>query len=165
MPRKAEGTNIIFFIDKANVPAERWKDVTYGHVVVAYHPEKYDPYQTRLTVGGNLIAYPGKCSTPTVDLLTVKKLLSSVVSTPGAKFMTIDIKDFYLNTPMSRYEYMRLKLCNIPEDVALHYNIESKVKSDGYVYTEIRCGMYRLPQSGLLAQQLLQMRLNAEGYS
>ena len=46
IPGKAEGTNTIYFIDKANVPAERWKDVTYGHVVVAYHPEKYDPYQT-----------------------------------------------------------------------------------------------------------------------
>ena len=59
MPVKSEGTNTIFFIDKANVPAERWKDVTYGRVVVAYRPEKSYPYQTRLTVGGKLIAYPG----------------------------------------------------------------------------------------------------------
>ena len=41
---------------------------------------------------------------------------------------------------------MRLKLCNIPEDVALHYNLASKVKIDRYVYTEIRLGMYGLPQ-------------------
>ena len=53
--------------------------------------------------------------------------------------MTIDIKDFYLNTPMARYEYMRLKLCDIPEDVARHYNLAKKVKSDGYAYIEIRC--------------------------
>ena len=104
MPGKSEGTNTIFLIDKANVPAERWKGVTYGHVVVACHPEKSDPYQTRLTVGGNLIAYPGDCGTPTVDLITVKLLLNIIVSTPGAKFMPINIKDFYLNTPMSRYE-------------------------------------------------------------
>ena len=58
-PGKAEGTNTIYFIDKADIPVERWKDVTYGRVVVAYRPEKSDPYQTRLTVGGNLIAYPG----------------------------------------------------------------------------------------------------------
>ena len=121
------------------------------------------PYQTRLTVGGNLIAYPRDCGTPTVDLLTVKLLLNSVVSTPGAKFITINIKDFYLNTPMERYKYMRLKLCDIPEDVALHYNLASKFKSDGYVYTEIRRGMYGLPQLGLLAQQLLEKRINSEG--
>ena len=79
--------------------------------------------------------------------------------------MTIDIKDFYLNTPMARYEYMRLKLCDIPEDLKKHYNLATKVKNDGYVYIEIRRGIYGLPQSGLLAQQLLGKRLNSEGYN
>ena len=74
--------------------------------------------------------------------------------------MTIDIKDICLNNPMARYEYMRLKLCNIPEDVARRCNLEKKVKGDGYVYIEIRRGMYGLPQSVLLAQQLLEKRLN-----
>ena len=46
MPGQAEGTNTIYFIDKSDIPAERWKDVTYGRVVVAYRPEKPDPYQT-----------------------------------------------------------------------------------------------------------------------
>ena len=86
------------------MPAKRWKYVTYGHVVVDYQPEKSDPYRTRLTVGGNLIVYPSDCGTSTVDLLTVKLLLNSIVSTPGAKLLTIDIKDFYLNTPMGRLE-------------------------------------------------------------
>ena len=53
------GTNTIFFINKTDVPAEQWKDATYGRVVVNYRPEKGDPYSTRLTVGGNLIVYPG----------------------------------------------------------------------------------------------------------
>ena len=79
--------------------------------------------------------------------------------------MTIDIQDFYLITPMARYEYMRLKLCEIPEDVAEHYNLAKKLNIDGYVYIEIRRGMYGLPQLGLLAQQLLEKRLNAEGYN
>ena len=129
---------------------------------MAYRPEKSDPYQIRLTVGGNLIAYPGDCGTPTVDLLTVKLLLNSIISTLGAKFMTIDIKDFYLNTPMARYEYMCLKLCDIPEEVTKQYNLATKVKNDGYVYIETRRGMYGLPQSGLLAQQLPEKRLNAK---
>ena len=164
MPGQVEGTNTIFFIDKADIPTARWRDVTYGRVVVNYRPEKDDPYRTRLTVGGDRVNYPHDCGTPTVDLLTVKLLLNSVVSTPGAKFMTIDIKDFYLNTPMSRYEYMRLKLSDLPEDFVKEYNLASKVTKDGYVYVEIRRGMYGLPQSGLLAQQLLEKRLNAEGY-
>ena len=40
-----------------------------------------------------------------------------------------------------------------------------KFKSDGYVYIEIRRGMYGLPQSVLLAHQLLEKRLNAKGCS
>ncbi len=54
--------------------------------------------------------YPGNAGTPTANLLTVKLLINSTISTTGAKFMTMDIKDFYLNTPMAQYEYMRLKL-------------------------------------------------------
>ena len=68
---------------------------------MAYRPGKPDPYRTRLTFRGNLIDHPRDCGTLTVDLLTVKLLLNSIVSTPGSKFMTIDIKDFYLNTPMA----------------------------------------------------------------
>ena len=65
--------------------------------------------------------------------------------------MTIYIKYFYLNTPMARYEYMPLKLCDITEDVTKHYNLATKVKNDRYVYIEIRRGMYRLSQSGLIS--------------
>ena len=78
--------------------------------------------------------------------------------------MTIDIKDFYLMTPMPRYEYMRLKLADLPDEFVQQYNLAAKVTSDGYVYVEIRRGMYGLPQSGILAQQLLEKRLNKEGY-
>jgi len=45
-------------------------------------------------MGGDLINYLGDCGTPTSDLLTVKLLLDSIVSTMGAKFMTIDIMTF-----------------------------------------------------------------------
>ena len=42
MPGKTEGTNTIYFIDKADIPAEIWKDLTYGRVVVDYCPNKPD---------------------------------------------------------------------------------------------------------------------------
>ena len=95
----------------------------------------------------------------------MKLLLNSVISTPNAKFMTLDIKNFYLNTPMERYEYMRLKLDQLPADVIEQYGLEDKVTSDGYVYVEVRKGMYGLPQAGLLAQQLLEKRLEKHGYT
>jgi len=60
-------------------------------IVAAYRPEKENPRRIRFTVGGNLIHYLGQTSTKAADLLTVKLLLNSVLSTPGAQFMTIDI--------------------------------------------------------------------------
>ena len=119
------------------MPTERWKDVTYGCVVVNYRPEKSDPYRTLLTFGGNLIMYPSDCGTPTVDLLTVKLLLNSIISSPGSKFLTININNFYLNTPMERFEYMRLKLSDLPEDFVERYNLEPKSDKNGQVYVKI----------------------------
>ena len=42
----------------------------------------------RLTIGGDRINYLVDCRMPTVDLLTVKLLLNSVISTPEAQYMT-----------------------------------------------------------------------------
>ncbi len=69
-------------------------------------PKIDEPNRTRLVAGGNRVHYPGDAGTPAANLLTVKLLLNSIISTPNAKFMTMDIKDFYLNTPMARFEYM-----------------------------------------------------------
>ena len=78
--------------------------------------------------------------------------------------MTIDIKNFHLNTPMDRFEYMRLKLADIPDDVIKQYNLADKVTPDGWVYLEVRKGMYGLPQAGMMADKLLEKRLNEKGY-
>ena len=118
-----------------------------------------------MTVGGDRINYPGYVGTPTAYLLTVKLLVNSVVSTAGAEFMTLDVKNFYLNTPSARYEYLRLKLINLPEDVIEQYGLKDKATSDGYVYVDIRKGMYGLPQAGLLAQELLEQRLMKHRYT
>ncbi len=101
----ATTTEIIVFINKTDIPQDRKGDKTYGQIVCVYREGKKDKYCTRITVGSNLINYPGDCGTPTADLLTVKLLFNSIISTLNAKFMSIDIKDFHLCTPMKRYEY------------------------------------------------------------
>jgi hypothetical protein len=107
-----EGTNTIFFINRSQVPTDR--KVTYGRIVWTIRPQKKETHRTRLTEGGNLINYPYDVSTATADITTAKIIFNSVVSTPNAKFMGLDIKDFYLNTEMERYEYMRLPIDIIP---------------------------------------------------
>ncbi len=86
------------------VPKERTRDVTYGLITCLIRPEKIDePNRMRLVAGGDRVHDPFDAGTPTADLLTVKLLINSVISTPGARFFTMDIKNFYLNTPMVRY--------------------------------------------------------------
>jgi hypothetical protein len=111
----------------------------------------------------NLIDYPGDVSTPTADLTTTKVLLTSTVSTPGARFMTTDIKNFYLNTPLDRFEYMRLSMALLPNEIIRQYNLHD-IAHDGYVYLKLRKGMYGLPQAGILASKRLTKHLATFGY-
>ncbi|KAL7475598.1 hypothetical protein ACHAW6_001508 [Cyclotella cf. meneghiniana] len=78
--------------------------------------------------------------------------------------MTVDIKNFYLNTPLKWYEYLKLCLTDLSNDVMEQYNLKDKATSHGFVYVEIQKGIYGLPQAGLLAQELLEARLNAKGF-
>jgi hypothetical protein len=159
---RLKGTNTCFFIPKSAVP-HGWT-VTYGRIVVSLRPQKAEVERTRLTVGGNLIDYPGDVSTKTANLTTAKILFNSVPSTPKANFMGINLKNFYLNTPLDRYEYMRLSIDIIPDKIIDEYNLRPLV-SNGYVYIEIRKGMYGLPQAGILANKLLTKRLALHGYA
>ncbi len=90
-----------------------------------------------MVAGGDRVHYPGNASTPTINLLTIKILINRIISTAGAKFMTMDIKDFYLNNPMVRYKYMQLRIADMPEDVIEHYNLRDKATPNGYVYCKI----------------------------
>ncbi len=76
----------------------------------------------------------------------------------------LDVKDFYLNTPMERYKYMHLKLSDIPKEILIEYKLREIATLDGYLYCEIRKGMYSLPQAGIIAQELLQECLAKVGY-
>ena len=77
--------------------------------------------------------------------------------------MTMDIKDFYLNTPMACYEYMRIHKRDIPKIIWDYYNLDSLAVND-YVYAEIRRGMYGLPQAGKIANDKLIPHLATHGY-
>jgi hypothetical protein len=101
--------------------------------------------------------------TSTADITTIKILINSTFSTEHAEMMMMDIKNYYLGTPLPRCEYMSLPLAIIPDEVIKKYYLTAKAV-DGWVYLEIRKGMYGLKQAGLLANQLLQQRLEPYGY-
>ena len=72
---KAAGTNTIFFMSKEEIRTfPRDRTVTYVRIVVDYRPQNDDPNRVSITVGVNLIEYPGKLTTRTADLTTMKIL-------------------------------------------------------------------------------------------
>ena len=100
-------------------------------------------------MGGDRINIEGDFSTPTANLLTVKLPMNSIVSTSGTKCLVLDLKDFYLNTPMDRPEYLKMKLANFPDDVIAHYKLKKKVAKDGFIFCKICKGMYGFPHACL----------------
>ena len=80
---------------------------------------KKNKRRTRMTVGGNNIKCDGDVGTPTEHLETAKILFNRVLSRPSAKFMTIDLANFYLMTLIEYYECLRVKLkCTTQEIIA-----------------------------------------------
>ena len=157
-------TNTIKFIRLTDIPRDRRRDITYGQFVCTERPEKTEKNRTRYVVGGDRTNYPGEVATPTADMLVAKTLFNSVISTPGAKFMTIDISNFYLMTPLPRPEYIQMKISDIPQEIIDEYKLQDIATPDGTIYIVANKGMYGLPQAGLLANELLEKRLKKKGY-
>ena len=66
------GTNTMFFIKNSDVPADRRKEVTYKHILVAYKPDRILTDRSRLTVGGGRIVCLIVSGSPTYGLITIK---------------------------------------------------------------------------------------------
>ena len=133
----------------------------YAKIVCNVRTQKEETNQTRLIFGGSNTTTEIDCVTPTANLPTVKLLINSIISTPGAKVLGLDLKDFYLNTPMNRPEFIRMKLDDFqdPEDVIVRCNLRDKVDQKGFVMVRVEKGMGGLSCAGILAQNLLAERL------
>jgi hypothetical protein len=159
--RDVAGTNTAFFIDLHNIPKDR--KITYGKPVCDFKPNKTENHRVRLTVGGDRLDYRGDTATSTADITTFKFLINSTLSTNEAKMMMMGIKKYYLCTPLPTYEYTRIPLTILPLDIIEKYDLK-RLAVNGWVYLDIRKGMYSLKQAGLLANQLLQKWLKPFGY-
>ena len=105
------------FIKKEEVPPGR--DVTYASFRFDYIPLKTEKYRARMVVGGDRLTYNDDPDSPAASLIETKLLLNSVIldADKGARFMSVDLKDFFLCSYMKTPEYMRITLKNIPPDI------------------------------------------------
>ena len=93
----------------------------------------------RITVGGNRLTYPDNAGSPASNITETKIIVNLVISDAhkGAKFMSMDIKDYFLNTPMDQPEYMKVSYKHIPPNIRTGYNLNAKVTTNGYIYIKI----------------------------
>ena len=127
-------------------------------------PSGADTNRTRFIAGSDKCNYPYEVATPTAEMLVAKILFNSTISTPGARFMTMDLSNFYLMTPLIRPEYIRIKLSDLPDEIITQCNLKDKATNKGIVFIAVIRGMYGFPQASLLENKLLEKQLNQHGY-
>jgi hypothetical protein len=68
-------------------------------------------------VGGDMLDYSGNVATSTADNTTFKNLIIITLSSKDAEMTMMDIKNYYLGTPLPRYEYMRMLLSRFMDEI------------------------------------------------
>ena len=164
------GEEIIRLFASETIRLIHWHQLPPGKKAAYYNPVvrtkiKDGEFVRRVrgVIGGDQIVYEGDTAAHTASMQLIKLLLNSVVSDTDAKFMTADIKDFYLGTPLPTTEHMRIKLEHIPQHVVDTYDM-AKYAHNGAVVVEVLKGIYGLPQAGILAQDRLVKHLATYGY-
>jgi hypothetical protein len=121
--RDIPGTDTCFFIDLKKIPNDR--KITYGKIVCDNKPHKKEKECVPLTVGCDRINYSGDVATSTADITTFKIIINSTLSTKDSTMMMMDIKNYYIGTPLPRFEYMKMLISRFPKDIIQKYNINA----------------------------------------
>jgi hypothetical protein len=160
-----KGINAMFVMthDEIRHALAAKKFFTYTNPVVDYRPQKDDPHHIRIMAGRNLVNYDGDASVRTADLDTAKLHWNSVISTENARYMCLDIKNFYLTAALEYFEYMKIPLALFPAWTVEQYNLRT-LALDGWIHIEMRRAVWGLPQAGILANKRLRHKLALFGY-
>lgn len=151
------------FIPFHQVPSN--KVITYTTFTCNHHSLKLEPWHIQLVVGRDKLPYSEDVGSPATDLLETKLLFNSVISDAkhGARFMSLDLKDMFLMTPMENPKYMKVPYKYFPHNICCCYDLDNLLHR-GYIYIKIKRGMYGLKQGAELAYEHLSGLLNQAGY-
>ncbi len=86
-------------------------------------------------------------------MLVAKMLFNSVIFTKGAQFMTMDISNFYLMTPLHHAKFIQIKLSDIPHEVIREYKLREKATKKWKHLYQSQAGHVRPPSSRTIGQQ------------
>ena len=147
------------------------------HLITYYNPkpkEKYDDVNDEITrrirgtIGGDRINYPGIVTAATADATTVRSLLHSVISDrhnhgTNTRFTNLDIIDFFLDTDLTRPEFVSIPRKFIPDDILTKYNLRVFIRNDAILF-QVDKNIYGLPQATYLSNRHLVRQLATHGY-
>ena len=81
----------------------------------------------------------------------------------GARFMSLDLKDFFLATPMQELEIMKVPYKYFPDYIIKKYNLHA-LKDNESISIKVKKGMYGLKQATDIAYKNLINNLAPFGY-
>jgi hypothetical protein len=168
--KQADAEEIVRLLISGTIRSLHFRDIPLHQVVTYVNPvcvEKLNDdnslkFRTRLIIGGDRIIYLYDKSAVTADLESFKIILNSMIS-ENANWSTIDLTDFYLETPLPHPEYIRIPTDMIPVRVRKFYALDKYASSKAILFSVHRTH-YGLPQAGALSQQQLFKHLTQNGY-
>ena len=75
----------------------------------------------------------------------------------------VDVDNFYLGTPLDRYEFIQMGLFFSSKHIVKQCNLNAKA-TGSCVYLEIRKVTHSLPQTGISSTKQLREKLKHAGY-
>ena len=120
------------------------------------------------SIGGNLLFPEGPTSANTAETDVIKSFFNSVVS-DNANMCTMDIKDFYLGTPLPAgdEEYMRLDAVHFTPKIIADYNLQQFVVPHNQsfrIFMQVCKTIYGLKNAGALSKRKLDNILSYLAY-
>ena len=160
-----EGTDTIFVVSKPII--SKGKKITCANFICDIKLSKTETPCVPLAVGGDKLTYDGGPIYPAISLLDLRIHLNFVISYTwkGAHYLTADIINYYLNNPMANFQYMRIHLKDIPNEVIVDYSLLPIADANGYVYVDIRKGIYGLKEASIITYKRLVRNLQPHGYA
>jgi hypothetical protein len=110
-----------------------------------------------------LINYKSSASKKAADLDTAKLHWNSMVSAVMAKYMYLNIQNFYLTKALEYFEYIKIPLTLFSAWILEQYNLTKHALNE-YVNLEMRRAAWGLLQVGILANKCLRRKLVPFGY-
>ena len=122
----------MFPIYKYNIP--NGIKVTCNNFICNIRLQKKETRRVCYTYVGYFLDYPIDPRSPAVSILDDKIHTNNNISDTkhGARYLGIDIKNFYLSQPMSYFQYVWVHHTTVPQETIDKYN--PLVETDGNVY-------------------------------